>query len=468
MTNRLRRITESRGIRMLLFCISLFIACRLSDTTSSNGTTDSGTSAPGSTIVSPQTSIEDDLPVIEADLSIEGIQRNDDLLFFAHPSGLPAYGMETELFSADSRSHAYHCLTCALSSREDIGELVFIPEPALSPSGDMLAVNGFALTGEGNESAAGLWMIDLLAGDVRLYGKEDVQNYMLNNLAWSPDGSRIAGTVSGIINLIDARTGELLEPLHPSQLTPEQTTDESYFTASVGGYFSWSPSGQYLLYDEDLYHIVRIDVDRLSRAILRPNEPDHDYGSIFTFPAWSPNGDRILFVSDVANRPMGITWKQLFSGEEIVTGGELPIIAMDLYVMPADGSAEMCLTCEQDRSLAWAYTPTWSPDGKSISFFGYDFSQLPEVFENLSVVDTESGELRVLARFPNRQLQVFGGVQRISGPPRWSRDGQRLAFSAINEDNYAIYVIDADGSDMQMIAYEEGRNFLSPLWLGDQ
>jgi TolB protein len=62
-------------------------------------------------------------------------------------------------------------------------------------------------------------------------------------------------------------------------------------------------------------------------------------------PAWSPDGERLAFCSNVSNREG--TW--------------------DIYTMKADGSDVQRLTHVTDERIA-NQGPDWSPDGKKIAF----------------------------------------------------------------------------------------------------
>jgi len=404
--------------------------------------------------------------VTTSDLLLEKVPRDYDLLFFSDAVNPPIPETAINLYSASTTTRERACLTCKLETDFLIRNLILRMPPGLSPDGRSIALSG-GIVGE-NESIheAGLWLFDLPRGKVRIIkspGEESSSPGILHP-AWSPDGKRLAIS-GGSVSIIDVDADKPIIPDHSMDLIDEVEGTDFSPNAYVTGYFSWSPDGTYLLYDDGTEYIIRLNVNQRTAIVLRPSVPITDYDHpVFTFAAWSPTGQQILYVSDTAERSTGVTIEQLYWMFEFTSGGGEPVIALDLYLMSAGGSDQICLTCDRDNAPAWVFTPSWSPNGKQIAFFGYDFSQLPKVFENLFVADLENGELRILTRYPSDGPGMFTAYKE-SGPPRWSSDGGRLAFSAKHEGNYAIFVINADGSNMQVIAQEPGQDFVFPLWL---
>jgi dipeptidyl aminopeptidase/acylaminoacyl peptidase len=66
-----------------------------------------------------------------------------------------------------------------------------------------------------------------------------------------------------------------------------------------------------------------------------------DHGKHAYDPAWSPDGERIVFVSELTNND-------------------------EIWVINADGSGEVQLTY---NDWEWDKFPTWSPDGSQIAFW---------------------------------------------------------------------------------------------------
>jgi Tol biopolymer transport system component len=92
--------------------------------------------------------------------------------------------------------------------------------------------------------------------------------------------------------------------------------------------------------------------------------------------------------------------------------------------------------------------PDVSPDGKWLT--AYSMGQQRHVF----VLRTDGSELRDLMNDDYRHFW-----------PRWSPDGQRIAFSSRRTGNYEVWVINRDGSGLQQLTQANGAHY-SP-WSAD-
>jgi len=119
------------------------------------------------------------------------------------------------------------------------------------------------------------------------------------------------------------------------------------------------------------------------------------------------------------------------------------------YVVRADGSGERRLTRNAMGSgLAWA------PDGKSIAFTrgGGPFTGLPADYRDIWVTNADGSGQRMLVK---RAIE-----------PRWSPDGKQVSFMSLRSGNWEIYVINADGSDVERLTRNtEADGF--PAWSPD-
>ena len=156
------------------------------------------------------------------------------------------------------------------------------------------------------------------------------------------------------------------------------------------------------------------------------------------FPAWSPDGRRIAFVSERDGHVDAIHgWP-----------------TSEIYVMAADGSNPQNITNDpsDDREASW------SPDGKRIVFA----SRRDGNYE-IYVMDTDGSNPQNLTNDPHNDRY-----------PSWSPDGKRIVFSARREGHfenkfaitYEIYVMNADGGNEERLT-DNRKNDLRSVWSPD-
>ena len=285
--------------------------------------------------------------------------------------------------------------------------------------------------------------------------------------AWSPDGTQLAFVygVPSVVNfgdmslyVMDAATEEvrLLArcPVPPGD--PRGTCDD-------GRRLSWSPDGRRIALSsgEDLFL-----ADPLSGELTRITGCSScSYDGPARFPAWSPTGDVIAFNSSsslhVVNSD-GTGWRTIVNSagasfdslngnrpEWSPDGTKLAFWATEgLFVVNADGS-DLRLLVDGTPTFTTG-GPFWSPDSRRVLY-----------------LMTVGGREAVRAEI--RAVEVVGGNDRViyrSGccvhdwrAPVFSPDGTSIAFGLGIEEDFFLYVMDADGSDVRRLP-----GFDDPAW----
>ena len=128
-------------------------------------------------------------------------------------------------------------------------------------------------------------------------------------------------------------------------------------------------------------------------------------GTSDAFPAWSPNGQQIVF-------------RSYRDGERNA----------EVYVMDADGQNQRRLTHHPGMDTH----PDWSPDGSRIAFTSNRNADADQRL-NIFVMDVNGGNVRQITRM------------RSASRPYWSPDGKGILFGAVTDSGRKVYMVDADG-----------------------
>ena len=228
-----------------------------------------------------------------------------------------------------------------------------------------------------------------------------------DHAAWSPDGSRIAFMGSGAesyeVTIMNANgTGR-------TQLTSNRIAEEEP---------AWSPDGSRLAFaakdpedstasDLEIW-VINTDGSGLTQLTNTANNVRD------TDPAWSPDGDRIAFLSE--GRP-GQT-------------------NSDIYVMDTNPATDDAINLTDDTTQPVYQNndedPSWSPDGSHITY-----STVQDVWK----MDSATGA---------NKTKLTGGEDGGGARPAWSPDGSRIVYrraEVVDNGGNNIWVMDANGAN---------------------
>jgi Tol biopolymer transport system component len=185
-------------------------------------------------------------------------------------------------------------------------------------------------------------------------------------------------------------------------------------------------------------------------------------GARSLWPDFSPNGTRIVFMSQPVGAPTGTPF-QLYlinrDGGDLVQltattwtneepafapdGSKIAYLstesgAMQVWVMNADGSDRKQLTFD---SAPKGQLPDWSPDGTKIAYnAGADIYVMNADGSNQTRLTSEGG-----------------------AGPAWSPDGTQIAFVSRRVPPNRVYIMNADGTDQHPVLPSGGPQFV-PAW----
>lgn len=189
----------------------------------------------------------------------------------------------------------------------------------------------------------------------------------------------------------------------------------------------WSPDGKRLVFMSDRdgdFEIYTINADGADERRLTDSPGDD------MWPAWSPDGAKIAFQSERDGN-------------------------FEIYVMSADGNDPQRLT----NNAANDYNPDWSPDGAKIAFDSErsgngDIYVMPAPGAQAQV-ETDGSNLLQLTTSSETDMD-----------PAWSPDGKRIAFMRGPFGRPEIYLMDADGGNVAKLPIGDDNGF-SPTWSPD-
>lgn len=311
---------------------------------------------------------------------------------------------ETRYFPEVAERQSLNSVATQITTRARSGS--YNTSPVISPRGDRIAL----ITNR--RGVFDVIVVDANSGErlkTVVSGADNPMFEELNilnpNLAWSPDGSKIAlsSKSQGSYNL--------------AIVDYETLKSETIKFPSVDALNSvaWSPDGQKIAFDGNdgpyqsifVYNLETGDFQNLTNDVFTDKEP-----------AWGPDSESVYFVSNRGNHLEAASYLAGYSAMQDNTFFETDIYRIQL------GS---------NRIERLTSTPEWSESNPKITrdnrmVFVSDQNGIPNIYEY---------DLSSRTVYPLTNLQ--SGIMQIS----ISSDGTRLAFNSLNEGYPDIFLIRA-------------------------
>jgi dipeptidyl aminopeptidase/acylaminoacyl peptidase len=170
-----------------------------------------------------------------------------------------------------------------------------------------------------------------------------------------------------------------------------------------------------------------------------------DTGAYASSPSWSPDGERIAFVSDRAFQdPEGLNRNY------------------EIYVMDADDGTSPTPRPQQiiDQAISTIENLENIPQGLRTSIVAL-LRQVLDIINNA----TTDGNGPVTPTPPEQARLTNNNAS--DGSPSWSPDSEKIVFSSNRDGNSEIYVMNADDGSEQTRLTEESQADGSPRWSPD-
>lgn len=297
------------------------------------------------------------------------------------------------------------------------GSASYDEKPIWSPDGSMVAfVSDFTATGHGERN---VFVMKVPAPGEEVNLATQITRYtsgakQIADLAWSPDGSRIAYTRGN-------NAGD-------DSVWVVNADGTTTFPLEIGGsgakrHPSWSPDSSKIVYAVVKNAPEQIFVASSTGGIGQPlaNGVGHE-------PNWSPDGSRIAF--------------------DGYHSGNFGYV--DLHVVAADGSGTP-LIVPPSLYTEWTFN-AWAPDGGRIAY--------------RSTASSGATVYRVMNADGGGDHPVASPGEGDARSASWSPDGSRIVFEGALIGNISarnIYVANADGSGGAQPLTSDGKS-KDPVW----
>lgn len=296
----------------------------------------------------------------------------------------------------------------------DVFQLEIANDPQISPDGSQIAYVRQSMDIMKDRARGNIWLV---SADGRRHRPLLSGADSYTNPRWSPSGDRIA-----YVSAAEGRGPQI----HVRWMDSGQTAMLTNLSEAPGG-VAWSPDGQHLAF-----------------SMFVPSE-----GTTLATPPAAPEGaewaapvkviDRLYYRSD---------------GRGYLETGNTHI-----FVLSADGGTPRQLTSgdyNHGGSLAW------SPDGETIAFSAnrlddYEYQPAQSEIWNVSVSDG------TMTQLTDRLGPDFS--------PSYSPDGRSIAYLGYDDKkmgyhNTSVYVMDADGGNVRALTEDFDRSINAVEWAG--
>lgn len=330
----------------------------------------------------------------------------------------------------------------------DLYQLKSVGDVQLSPDGTRVAYTVIDSEGPGRPSSQ-VWVMDVASQRSTRLGAD---GQAISGTRWSPDGRAIAcfgrqGDQTGILVWH-------LDKSAPVFVAPVESTNHPL--PSAGERLAWSPDGNRLAFVSATPGPETDDANGdpmvITRYLYKPTASEG-------LTRFNDNRRLHVFAVEIATKAVrqltdgvyyehSIDWSP--AGDEIVfVSNREPdpdrVFNYDLFVLRVSDGSIRRLTSTKNAE----YRPVWAPGGRTIAYLGTtrDLTSSETTMEDTHVwvIEADGSGRRELGRLDNRQ-----------GLPQWTPDGAAVLATVQERGSVRLYRFPLDGAAPSVIAPDGG------------
>jgi dipeptidyl aminopeptidase/acylaminoacyl peptidase len=319
-----------------------------------------------------------------------------------------------------------------------------------SPDGSRIAYTITNNDGPGGPYAQ-LWILTVSTGQSVRVGDESSRG---SQPVWSPDGRSIAyvGSVGGKSGVIICNA----DGSAPAWKAEMIGTNSSALT-NTGRTLAWSPDSKTLAYVHATPGPETADASGdpmlITRFLYKPTASEGN-------TRFNDNRRLHIFLLDVASGRSSQLTDGVYDEHSIdwaPVGDEILFVSNrepdadqffnnDIFAVRVGARTMRRITTTESAE----YWPTWSPDGRRIAF--------EATKRGLTDLETQMEDTHVWAMDADggNRKEVGGGIDNRQGPPQWAADGGALFFTVQERGLVRLYKLPLDAGGAQAIVADRG------------